>query len=109
MRAQLAPLISAGGVRCARGAECKWCELVDGELVGGLIRSGQRWDLGHVDGDDPFTYSGAEHAACNRATNRRPEPSVKLRERSDGYLEDAAGLLYRATQLDGYQRVSRAW
>ena len=65
--------------------------LVDGELVGGLILSGQRWDLGHVDGDDPFTYSGAEHAACNRATNRRPEPSVKLRERSDGYLEDAAG------------------
>lgn len=112
LRAQLAPLIAAGGVRCARGAECKWRELVDGEIVGGLIRAGQPWDLGHMDGADPFSYQGAEHAACNRSTSRRkePEPAVAFRPRPDGYFEDAAGLLYRCGLRHGtYDRVSRAW
>jgi hypothetical protein len=107
LRAELAPLIAAGGVRCARGAECKWRELVDGALVGGLILSGQPWDLGHVDGDD-FTHAGAEHAACNRAGRRR-QPELEVRECDDGYFRDASGRIFRADAHGGYALLSRAW
>jgi hypothetical protein len=37
---------------------------------GELIRSGESWDLGHVDGSGKTLYSGPEHRRCNRATER---------------------------------------
>jgi hypothetical protein len=96
LRATLRPLVEAGPVRCAK--------------CGKPIRPGEAWDLGHVDGDDPFTYTGPEHARCNRATAKRePELEVEVRKRPDGYFEDAAGRLYRAGLDGGYVRVSRAW
>jgi hypothetical protein len=55
--------VNGGGVRCARGPFCKFAELVDGLLIGGLIRPGQAWDLGHRDGQ---SLGGPEHAVCNR-------------------------------------------
>jgi hypothetical protein len=66
-RQRLKPLVASGTVRCARGPECIYAELVNGQLVGGLIKRGQPWDLGHVDGDRR-RYSGPEHRECNRAT-----------------------------------------
>jgi hypothetical protein len=97
LRAELRGLVESGQASCAR--------------CGKPIRPGEPWDLGHVDGDSPgpAAYAGPEHRACNRATSRRREPGPALRQRSDGYLEDPAGQLYRATTLDGYQPVSRAW
>jgi hypothetical protein len=59
------PLVLSGRARCARGAACRWAEVVDGQMVGGLILSGQAWDLGHADG---ISVGGPEHSACNRAT-----------------------------------------
>jgi len=50
MRAEYAPLVLAGRVRCAR--------------CGGWILPGQDWDLGHT--DDRRGYTGPEHASCNR-------------------------------------------
>jgi hypothetical protein len=52
--------VARGEVRCARGAACKKAELVDGTLVGGLIASGDSWDVGHPDGEE---HGGAEHAS----------------------------------------------
>lgn len=56
LRAQLAPIVEAGRVRCARCGE--------------PIAPGAAWDLGHVD-DDRSRYAGPEHRACNRATAAR--------------------------------------
>jgi hypothetical protein len=56
--------VAAGGVRCARGAACRFAE---GEL-GGFIRPGQRWDLGHPDGE---SAGGPEHWVCNRGAPSR--------------------------------------
>ena len=67
-RKTLKPAVATGLVRCARGERCKFREWVDGELVGGFIRLGQPWDLGHPDGESP---GGPEHAACNRAAPSR--------------------------------------
>ena len=67
-RRALTPLVASGQVRCARGAKCKWAEWVDEALVGGFIRPGQPWDLGHPDGESP---GGPEHAVCNRAAPSR--------------------------------------
>ena len=50
-RKRLAPIVAQGWVRCARGAACKRAELVDGEFVGGFIEPGERWHLGHPDGE----------------------------------------------------------
>lgn len=55
-RAQVAAIVLAGGVKCARCGE--------------LIRPGEPWDLGHVDGDKS-RYSGPEHRRCNRSTSPR--------------------------------------
>ena len=56
--------VATGEVRCARGAACRFAE---GEL-GGLIRPGQPWDLGHPDGE---STGGAEHRFCNRSAPQR--------------------------------------
>lgn len=78
LRAQWAPKVAAGTVRCARGAACKQAELIDEQLVGGLIDPASTWDLGHDD-RDRGRYLGPEHAECNRATmshrppRRRPD------------------------------------
>jgi hypothetical protein len=52
-RKLLEPLVAAGVVTCVRCGE--------------LIERGQKWDLGHVDGQ-PWRYAGPEHARCNQAT-----------------------------------------
>ena len=67
-RRRLAPVVASGLVRCARGAACRRRELVDGELVGGLIRAGERWHLGHADGE---SVGGPEHVACNTGAPSR--------------------------------------
>src|SRR5687768_6568577 len=62
------PIVATGTVRCARGAACEQAELLDGFYVGGFIRPGEGWDLGHPDGE---SVGGPEHAACNRAAPSR--------------------------------------
>jgi hypothetical protein len=47
-------MVEAGMVRCARCGE--------------LIKPGEPFDLGHVDGSGKTLYSGIEHRKCNRAT-----------------------------------------
>jgi hypothetical protein len=74
-RKRLAPLVAQGWVRCARGAACKRAEPVGGELVGGVIRPGERWHLGHPDGE---SVGGPEHVACNTAAPSRLRARAKL-------------------------------
>jgi hypothetical protein len=52
-RANLAPLVAAGLVNCARCGE--------------RIQPGALWDLGHVDGNRN-QWSGPQHRHCNRQT-----------------------------------------
>lgn len=54
-RRSLAPQVQTGTMTCAR--------------CGKLILPGQAWDLGHS--DDRQSFSGPEHASCNRATMGR--------------------------------------
>ena len=56
LRRELAPLVAAGLVNCARCGE--------------LIEPGTPCDLGHDDRDPRF-YSGPEHAYCNRTAPHR--------------------------------------
>lgn len=56
LRAQWAPIVATGRVKCARCDE--------------PIPADAPWDLGHHD-LDRSRYTGPEHAACNRATNGR--------------------------------------
>jgi hypothetical protein len=67
-RRTLAPLVATGTVRCARGPACRFPEMVDGELVGGLIRAGEPWHLGHPDGE---SVGGPEHVLCNTSAPSR--------------------------------------
>jgi hypothetical protein len=60
--------VAGGRIRCARGAACKFAEVVDGRKVGGFIAPDTAWDLGHPDGE---STGGPEHAACNRAAPSR--------------------------------------
>ena len=53
-----------GGVRCRRSASRRFAELVDGDVVGGLIAPTARWHLGHFDGEGAAMTS-PEHVACN--------------------------------------------
>ena len=71
LRAELAPLVAAGGVRCA------YC--------GEPIAPGEPWDLGHVDGDRS-RYSGPEHRHCNRATSAHRARRVVPPDGTDGIL-----------------------
>jgi hypothetical protein len=56
--------VASGSVRCARGAACRFAE----NGVGGLIRRGQLWDLGHADGE---STGRPEHRECNRGAPQR--------------------------------------
>lgn len=75
IRARWTPKVAAGRVRCARGPACKRAELVDGQVVGGLILPTEPWDLGHDD-HDRSRWTGPEHQACNRATSK-PRPRTR--------------------------------
>lgn len=70
LRARWAPYVAAGLVDCAR------CQR--------RIQPGARWDLGHDD-QDRTRYTGPEHQACNRGTNRadrkRADPRPRPRTR----------------------------
>lgn len=68
-RKLLEPLVAGGGVRCARGADCKHAVWVAGKKMGGLIRRGELWDLDHT--DDGRGYLGPSHRECNRSTAGR--------------------------------------
>ena len=67
-RRRLTPLVATGTVRCARGADCLRAELVDVQCVGGFIRPGERWHLGHPDGE---SAGGPEHVRCNAGAPSR--------------------------------------
>lgn len=55
LRKQWAAYVTGGTVTCAR--------------CGRLIEPGTPWDLGHS--DDRTTWTGPEHASCNRAAGGR--------------------------------------
>ncbi|UVK58466.1 HNH endonuclease [Arthrobacter phage GlobiWarming] len=55
LRKQWAPQVATGAVRCTR--------------CGKPILAGTPWDLGHT--DDRTTWTGPEHAACNRRAGGR--------------------------------------
>jgi hypothetical protein len=67
-RRALVPAVATGTVRCARGAYCKFAEWVDGEQVGGFIRPGEPWHLGHPDEE---SAGGPEHRRCNTGAPSR--------------------------------------
>ena len=67
-RKSLEPVVASGLVRCARGAACERAELVDGFYVGGFILPGERWHLGHADGE---SVGGPEHVRCNTGAPSR--------------------------------------
>lgn len=57
LRAQWAPKVATGQVRCAK-PECRR-----------FIHPGEPWDLGHL--PDRTGYRGPEHAHCNRSDGGR--------------------------------------
>ena len=67
-RKSLEPVVASGLVRCARGAACERAELVDGFYAGGFILPGERWHLGHPDGE---STGGPEHVRCNTGAPSR--------------------------------------
>ena len=56
--------MASGGVRCARGRACKDAH----GALGGLIKPGEPWHLGHPDGE---SVGGPEHVACNTGAPSR--------------------------------------
>jgi hypothetical protein len=75
-RRRLAPVVASGLVRCARGAACRRAELIDGELVGGLILPREPWHLGHPDGE---STGGPEHVSCNTGAPSRLRGKMRRR------------------------------
>lgn len=71
VRAQLIPLVAAGGVVCAR--------------CGRLISPGVPWDLGHT--EDRRAYTGPEHRRCNRSEGGRRGGRARLQRRRTTNLE----------------------
>ena len=98
-----APAVASGMVRCARGAACRRAELVDGVLVGGFIEPGERWHLGHPDGE---SVGGPEHVRCNTGAPQRLRAESK---RDDDAREDGGdGVGLRAAGvLDRLRRAAR--
>jgi hypothetical protein len=71
------------------------------------IEPGTRWHLDHDDATG--AHRGAAHASCNAAAGgAKSNLDARMRERTDGYLEDAGGRLYRR-DVGGPSPVSRAW
>lgn len=66
LRAQWAPKVATGTVRCAR------CHK--------LIRPDDLWDLGHHD-RDRSQYQGPEHRSCNRSAGARKGNRRRARAR----------------------------
>jgi hypothetical protein len=58
-------------IRCRRGPKCAHAELVDGEMVGGVIGPDTPWDLGHDDRDRSLPSWPEHRHPCNRATQGR--------------------------------------
>jgi hypothetical protein len=56
LRKAIAREVATGMVQCAGRNGC-----------GELIRPGEAWDLGHLDGQ-PGRYCGPQHARCNQST-----------------------------------------
>ncbi len=69
LRAKLSPIVASGAAVCSKCGE--------------PIKPGEPWDLAHADRTGAHwlgLYSGAQHRACNRATNhqRRQQPAKAL-------------------------------
>jgi hypothetical protein len=47
---------------------CRFAEMVDGVLIGGFIRPGEEWHMGHPDGE---SVGGPEHVKCNTGAPSR--------------------------------------
>lgn len=100
LREMWVPRVAAGKVSCVR--------------CGRLIVPGERWDLGHMDGDRS-QYAGPEHARCNRAAGavsgnyqrRRRRERVVPTVRAD---DPERGVYWGPPDENGNQsRWSRAW
>ena len=77
-RARWRPVVATGSVRCARGAACGRAELIGTEKVGGLIRPGEPWHLGHADGE---SVGGPEHRRCNTGAPIRLQAEARRASR----------------------------
>ena len=78
-RRGIALMVEAGIVRCARCGE--------------LIRPGEPWDLGHVDGTERMVYSGPEHRRCNRATELRGNHLLAMLENTRSACRHCHGVV----------------
>src|SRR5262245_32336481 len=94
LRAEVAPLVLAGGARCWR--------------CGDAILAGQPWDLGHDDTDRTL-YRGPGHRWCTRATagRRAPGPLAPLPELPEREGLEPSDERWRVPWLKGLRRVPR--
>jgi hypothetical protein len=103
LRRAMAQEVEAGGVACAR--------------CGGAILPGEPWDLGHVDGGEPWQYAGPEHRRHNRQTStHRAARRATLAPGSPGTLNEAEWQAlsakergWRSGDLNPRRRHSREW
>jgi hypothetical protein len=89
-RARWASIVAGGGVRCARGAACRFAE---GEL-GGFLHRGEPWQLGHPDGE---SVGGPEHVACNAGA---PSRLAAKRKTTTGFTQWPGAPSARRTSRD---------